>query len=72
MRHNSQFHLATCTTGFPLPAAMQGLLKYVTAPKQLWYRVQGRTKGREHLLRLVALKLWNQLGVLQEVIILYA
>ena len=51
---------------------MQGLLKYVTAPKKLWYRVQGRTKGREHLLRLVALKLWNQLGVLQEVIILYA
>ncbi len=51
---------------------MQNLQKYVTAANQLWSKVQGRTHGREHMLRFLAIKLWNQLGVLQEVITLYA
>lgn len=57
---------------FDILQAMQDLSKHVTAAKQLWYRVQGRTHGREHTLRFLANKLWNQLGVLQEVITLYA
>ncbi len=51
-----------------LLAAMQDLSQYVTAAQQLWSKVQGRTHAREHILKFMAIKLWNQLGVLQEVI----
>ncbi len=53
-----------------LLAAMQDLQKYVTAARQLWYKVEGRTRGREYMLKFLAMKLWNQSGVLQEVITL--
>ena len=56
----------------PLLAAMQDLQKYVTAAKQLWCKVEGRTHGRQHMLKFLAVRLWNQLGVLQEVITLLA
>ena len=61
---------ASLTTFSCLAAAMQNLQKYVTAANQLWSKVQGRTHGHEHMLRFLAIKLWNQLGVLQEVITL--
>ncbi len=53
-----------------LLAAMQDLHKYVTAAKKLWHKVEGRTHGREPMLKFLAVKLWNQSGVLQEVITL--
>ncbi|KAA6426039.1 MAG: hypothetical protein FRX49_03891 [Trebouxia sp. A1-2] len=44
----------------------QNLQKYVTAAQQLWSKVQGRTHAHEHMLKVLAIRLWNQLGVLQE------
>ena len=50
---------------------MQDLQKYITAAKQLWCKVEGRTHAHEHILKFLAIRLWNQLGVLQEVITLF-
>ncbi|KAL0052146.1 hypothetical protein WJX82_008512 [Trebouxia sp. C0006] len=44
----------------------QDLQKYITAAKQLWCKVEGRTHAHEHILKFLAIRLWNQLGVLQE------
>ena len=47
---------------------MQNLQEYVIAAQGLWSKVQGRIHAREHMLKVLAIQLWNQLGVLQEVI----
>ncbi|KAA6426095.1 MAG: cdc2-related kinase [Trebouxia sp. A1-2] len=44
----------------------QNLQEYVIAAQGLWSKVQGRIHAREHMLKVLAIQLWNQLGVLQE------